>query len=391
MYDTIVLKSPPIDNYTRDMLLTFCSKYESIELGTGEIKYTFTSGELEGSYDYRIRMNVDNRHWVKENTLTPQALEGYFYIRIELSLHKLMNVHNVYGGPDCIKESCLFLYSFLEEITKIKLPDIMDWEVNRIDVAKIFVFKDKSICLKILKDLESNYYSRRKLAKYGTTLMYVGSATTDKFYYKGDEFKTHDYKRLNKYINKQIDLLQGKGDNFDLEQHKLALFKINLDKVLERAMRTVRFECEIKNRKLKELFNAEIVTVKMLDDDILHEIMETSLRNIIKEDENMDIVRRSDLVKERLDSTYNARLSNVLYSVWTKIVQFGEEQTKKEMSKTTFYRVRKQLLDAGVSWSCTNVNLRQISIVPNDFTFLNDKYVDDSVSVVVQEKLLKVS
>ena len=77
MYDTIVLKSPEIDTDTVSKLLQFCRLSEGIDIFTGELLYTFTSGELEGSYDYRIRFKVDNTEWEKEETLVPKIFNRY--------------------------------------------------------------------------------------------------------------------------------------------------------------------------------------------------------------------------------------------------------------------------------------------------------------------------
>lgn len=73
------------------------------------------------------------------------------------------------------------------------------------------------------------------------------------------------------------------------------------------------------------------------------------------------------------------------------MVQFGERSVKQEFSKAAFCRYKKLLLEAGVSWMVTNVNLRQISIVPEDFTFLNESYVDNTVAKEVLEKLSEVA
>lgn len=238
--------------------------------------------------------------------------------------------------------------------------------------------------------MKNGVYSRRKSSPYDNGVMFSGSTTTCKFYGKGDEYKEHDYKRFNKYIAREIDLACGK-DNYDRVEQKLIFLKWEIDKVLERAKRTIRFEVEIKPRKLKDIFNAEKITVDMLNDDILHNVMESELRKCIKEDEDMDIVRRSDLVIDRLNVVYGTNRANCLYSVWAKMVQFGEKSVKSDFSKSTFLRYKKQLLDAGVSWMVTNVNLKQLSIVPDDFTFLNDKYVDDSVASEVLQKLKEVA
>ena len=55
-------------------------------------------------------------------------------------------------------------------------------------------------------------------------------------------------------------------------------------------------------------------------------------------------------VKERLFSTYSHSLPNILLGVWVQLVIFGEEETKKNMCKSTYFRCLCQLKKAGVTW-----------------------------------------
>lgn len=391
MYDTIVLKSPEIDTDTVTKLMKFCRLSEGIDIFTGELLYTFTSGELEGSYDYRIRFKVDNTEYIKEDTRTPIRVQTYWHIIVECSLHKLLMNHNCFGGPRDLKKSVKYLVKFLESVTSVELPDYKQWEVKRIDVSKIFVFKNKAICKKIVDNLKNAYYTRRKPRIYDTSVMFSGSTTTVKLYWKGPEFKKHDYKRLVKYINREIDLNWSK-DNHDLIMHKLALLKMEYDNILEKAYRILRYECEIKSRKLKDIFSKEVVLVSDINDETLHKVSDDELFRLMKERcDEMDIVRRSDLVLERLHNLYGFNLGNSLYSTWAQLVQFGEGRTKNTMSKPTFYRHKKQLIEAGCSWFCSTLKLQQFSIVPEDFSFTSDNYVDDNVDLVVIEKLASVA
>ena len=391
MYDTVIIKSPFIDRDTVQKALNFCRISEGIDIFTGEILYSFTSGELEGSYDYRIRLKVNNTEWVKEDTLTPVRVETDWHLIVECSLHKLLMNHNCYGGPTDLKKSVKYLVKFLEDCLMCKLPSYELWELKRVDVAKIFVFNNKSICKKIFNNLKNAYYTRRKPILYNTCVYFSGSTTTVKLYWKGPEFEKHDYKRLIKYINREIDLNWNK-ENHDLIMHKLALLKMEYDNILEKAYRIIRFECEIKARKLKDVFNKEVVLIKDIEDKILHEISDSELFKLMKEEgDSMDIVRRSDLVLERLHNLYGFNLGNSLYSTWAQLVQFGEERTKNTMSKPTFYRHKKQLIEAGCSWFCSTLKLQQFSIVPEDFSFCDNKYVDDTVDKEVIKKLEKVA
>ena len=390
MYDTVVIKSPEIDQETVQKIMTFCRLYEGVDIFTGELLYRFTSGELEGSYDYRIRLKVDNTEWVKEDSPVPKRVETYWHVVVECSLHKLLMNHNCYGGPDDIHKSIAYLVKFLEEIMYVKLPDYQDWEVKRIDVAKIYHFKDKNICRKIVGNLRNSYYTRRKPRIYDTSVMFSGSTTSVKLYWKGPEFEKHDYKRVKKYIMREVDRSWNK-DNSDLLQHKLAMLQKHFDQVLEKAYRIIRYECEIKTRKLKEAFESDTVLVKSLSDEKLNEIADNELYKLMKEEDNMDIVRRSDLVLERLHQLYGTSQANALYSTWIKLVQFGESQAKETMSRATYYRHKKLLVEAGVSWFCSVVNLKPFSIVPEDFSFTSDRYVLADVDREVIEKLESVA
>lgn len=390
MYDTVIVKSPEIDPETVQKILTFCRIYEGVDIFTGELLYRFTSGELEGSFDYRIRIKVDNTEWIKEDSPVPKRVQTYWHIIVECSLHKLMMNHNCYGGPADIKRSIAYLVRFLEQVMYINLPNYEEWELKRIDVAKIYHFNNKNICKKIVSNLRNSYYTRRKPRIYDTSVMFSGSTTSVKLYWKGPEFQKHDYKRIKRYILKEVDRNWNK-DNCDLLQHKLALLQKYFDQVLEKAYRIIRYECEIKPRKLKEAFGSDTVLIKNLSDERLHEIANNELFRLMKEDENMEIVRRSDLVLERLHQLYGANQANALYSTWTKLVQFGEERTKETISRATFYRHKKLLVEAGVSWFCSVVNLKPFSIVPEDFSFTSEKYVLADVDREVIEKLESVA
>lgn len=390
MYDTIVIKSPEIDNECVTKLLQFCTLAEGLDMFTGELLYTFTSGMLQGSYDYRIRFKVDNTEWVREDTQVPVRVETYWHIIVECSLHKIMMNHNVYGGPCNIHGSVKYLVNMLEELSGVRLPNYLDWQVKRIDVSKIFKFNNRNICKKISSNLDNTYFARREIRKFGTSVMFTGSTTTCKIYWKGPEFKKHDYKRVMKYINREVDLNWNK-ENCDLLQHRLALLKMKFDDLQALADRIIRFECEIKERKLKDIFEKDCVLVSDLNDAILHKCRDEELLKLMKESDEMDIVRRSDLVLERLIGLHGYVLGNSLYSTWAKLVQFGEKNTKELMSRSNFYKHRKLLIESGCSWFVSTLKLQQFSIVPEDFSFGNNLYVDDSESDEVIKALLSVA
>src|SRR5690606_10599343 len=120
-----------------------------------------------------------------------------------------------YGGPRDIKKAIAYLVRLLEDIMNVELPNYKEWEVKRIDVAKAYYFTNKEICKKIIRNLRNSYYTRRKPRIYDTSVMFTGSTTSVKIYWKGPEFEKHDYKRIKRYILREVDLNWNK-DNCDL-------------------------------------------------------------------------------------------------------------------------------------------------------------------------------
>lgn len=78
---------------------------------------------------------------------------------------------------------------------------------------------------------------------------------------------------------------------------------------------------------------------------------------------------------------------------WALLCDKGEIYVKQKMKnqKRTFYRHRKLLVEAGVSWVMSNLNLRYVSVVPDDFSFLNEIYVDNSISEEVQKIMKEIA
>ena len=118
---------------------------------SGEVLYTFTNAKLEGSYDYKIRIALNDYEFEKvDGVMVPQKLLTNNHLVVECSLHKLFLSHNVAWGPIDIKKSIKHLVNFIEESMQINLPYYDKWEVKKVDVSKIFVMPTKEIALKLM-------------------------------------------------------------------------------------------------------------------------------------------------------------------------------------------------------------------------------------------------
>ena len=76
----------------------------------------------------------------------------------------------------------------------------------------------------------------------------------------------------------------------------------------------------------------------------------------------MTTVRLEKEVSARLFAAYSPELAGSLYGMWVRLSAHGEKEVKKSMKLPTFYRKRKQLVEAGCSWAGTDIVIKHSSI-----------------------------
>jgi II/X family phage/plasmid replication protein len=379
MIDTIGIYSPGISAETYEKVKQFCIRREGLEIASGEIVYQFTSGQLEGSYDSKISIQLKSEkyiyeeadssiiigdyEWVIENgerkairvgehkidaPFGKRVVWGAPYIYAEASVHKLMLGHNIYGGPENFQECCFFLVYFLERIMGVELPDYSEWFVKRVDVAECWNLGSFEACCAWFHGMKHADYPRRTVQRYGSSGLYSpGRATTVKFYHKGPEFFKHDRRRL-----------KNRSD-------------IDCEELQKIANCVIRAEVEIKARKLRNDMAKKHydILVKNISDEYLKSVFDDEVQKILREGEKgMEIARTHDKVEARLLEKFNKRSFNTLYGFWLRLSVHGEEEVKRRTKKSTFYRLRKKLIDAGISWHNTDMVLEEVeTAVPSDF------------------------
>lgn len=363
MIDTIRIKSPYISHDIAEDIKNQCSLKQEINLKNGDVVYQITTYKLKNTYDSRVSIRLMTEEWVTKYDFNVMKNVTYLvecepYLIVECSLHKFVLGHNVYGGSDNLDLQLKYLIYRLNVEFNIELPCYKTWNIIRLDYAIIFEFEAADDVKKYIETLNNTVYSRRKSLKFNNTGCYFpGSTTTLKFYHKGSEFYKHDYKRLKYYMN-----------DFELIQ-----LKYKADKIL-------RIEVEIKNRKLKHDFEKDKIFVDDIKIDYLRDIMKTEINKILKlTDDDIKVVRKVVEVRNRLEVKYNSSLANNLMGLWYQLTLFSEDEVKKTMSKSTFYRQRKQLIEAGVTWIGSDVvlveNIESDYFVPS----FENKYYNDFV------------
>lgn len=377
MIDTIAITSPNINEETAQTLEQSCIRRMSYQINSGQVLYELTTGQLEGSYDHRISFKIERQEWVAQEKGPPILVPCPPQIKLEGSLHKALIGHNISNGPinSNFRAGCQWLVSEIEkllEIEKIQLAPADEWWLNRVDVAECFEIGSPEAVSDFFKGLNNSDYPRRQVSRYGNTGLYcAGTSTSVKIYAKGVEFLKRDAKRLhrNGYLKKEEIL-----------------------KLAEKASKIIRSEVEIKGEKLIKDFGHP-PKVKEIKAEYLTAIYAKEMFRLLREGEiEMKIVRKAGAVEARLYEMYKPQLAGILMGLWYRLSIFGEEDVKKKIAKRSFYRQRKQLVDAGCDWHNTDVILLEKSRIPEGFSLkIGSPWHIQGEDAIITEKLAVIN
>jgi II/X family phage/plasmid replication protein len=353
MIDTVKLRSPELPEDVAVAIEHQLTIRRGIAGLTGEVLYELVSGPLVGSYDHRISCTVKRERWVSEritrrtdNHRNLTYLEACApYVEVEGSVHKAMLGHNLEGGSSDPQAVCGWFVGFLAAGFGVELPPAAEWEVRRLDSAEVYAL-DYAGCEAYIRGLSMAEYPRRTIMRYGSeTVFFPGSTSAIKAYHKGPEFSKHDRSRLRGVVSLEV-----------------------VTALQWRANELLRVEVEIKARKLDTDFNGP-PKVGQFTESYITDLFDREVAKMLREGETAsEIVRTSEAVLERLSAHYTPRRAAALYGTWLRFSAHGEELTKRKMTVPTFYRHRKELVEAGVSWHGSDVALIDAGPIPVGFS-----------------------
>ncbi len=252
-------------------------------------------------------------------------------LRLNGSYHKIVKGYNSHDGYYNLSEIVLGLKQIVENAYDVILPNLQHWFVNRIDIAICFDLENQKNVLGYLNNLSLCSYPRRQLKNYGdfggTGIYYAGSSTTLKVYNKYAEFKKHD---INKFKNTSFDL-------------------INYLTVIQGF---IRFEVEIKKKKLVNLYDKKYIRVRNICYNELRNIWSDEFMKLLKMyDSDLKVVRSKEEVEKRLNTLFDTRKANRLYSFYLSLVVDGINLVKARTSHNVYYTNVRDLKKAGVDFS----------------------------------------
>lgn len=288
----------------------------------GEIFYEIVNDKLEGSYSSSLSVRV--------GTGAKYRFINNYYLEIEGSFHKIMLGYNSHNGYYNLSEIVKYLIGAVEYAYQIKLPKLKNWFLQRVDVAICFDIETNERVKKYINNLSFCNYPRRNIKHYQDESIYsTGTTTTLKIYNKMLEFRKHDMKKLF-------------NSNF------------NIDKYLEEINGFIRFECEIKKKKLESIYNKKYIRVRNVEYRDLKNIWSDEfmkLLNFFKSE--LTIVRTKEEIENRIYTAYanNENKARILYNFYTSIMLDGIKNVKARTPARTYYRNIKLLKDLNIDLS----------------------------------------
>lgn len=282
------------------------------------IFYEIITDSLEGSYDSRMSVRV----------LECPAKSCYI-LQVECSYHKIVKGHNCFDGFYNLEEIVNGIIEMLSNKYSFSLPSVENWYLKRIDITKVFDLRTNEEVEKYINLFNTLSYPRRAKSYFipNESVYFPGTTTTLKIYNKLKEFIKHDKK---KFLN----------------------FDFDLDTFMNKISGYVRFECEIKYKKIKDFYKKNEIKIVDVKYEDLEKIWSDEFMKILKfRKEEKEIVRTKDDVLKRLQNCYKDTKAMNLYSFFLAVKEEGYQKIRKINSKSTFYRKVKELQDVGIDFS----------------------------------------
>lgn len=320
MIDTIKMYSS-INKEIYDKIKSKSIVKSSVNNNTKEQLYEITNDHLEGSYDSKLSVKVDS-------SAKYRLTNTEYCIEIEGSYHKIVYGYNSHNGYYDLKFIVENLIQMVELAYNIKLPDIGFWYLQRVDIAICYDLENQENVKSYINSLSRCQYPRRNAKFYYDESLYLtGTTTTLKIYNKMLEFKKHDIKKFS-------------SRNFDIFTY------------LRQIQGFIRFECEIKKKMLKNIYNENHISIEKIKYEDLKKVWSEEFMKVLQFIKNdLEIVRGREKVYNRLHEIYKPYRANQLFYFYCSIQLNGLIDIKKHTSSSTYYRNISDLKKAKIDFS----------------------------------------
>lgn len=345
----------PVSSQTYDFLMSSSILTQRVDKRSGDIEFEYNNFSLNHSYNYKVLFRLDNKVWQYDiNSKSPVLVEGIPYLKFEFSAPKIFWGHNLYSCS--VSDACTaanYVRDAFNDIFDVQLPKVRDWYCYRLDTCANFVLDNIEQVKSYIRYLQKFDYPRRVKNLYEDTGIYFASRNnTLKIYCKGVEFKKHDAKRfLSEFEQKQLQNFANKILRIEVEhKNKLKFFANDLK---------INYSLFQGYMKIYDLLNVFDVRCEM--EKVVNKFLSGSETKVMK---SLDVYK---LLCANLDS----RSANFYYSIYTLLITQGQNETKRQVKKATYYKALKLFRELGISIIASDIQKLDISLsrgFPEDFS-----------------------
>lgn len=296
-----------------------CNKSLIHDLSQYGLLYSKTDASRGILLQYRLHTQIKTPSYDRAINFFYNSNTDRLYL--EFSIAKYYYNHNVYllysSDIDLgINKFFDFLRSRLPNI-----PPLNTWILDRLDVCYSWKFHDQETAEKLCRVLQSLQYPRQKVYRYESSVLFVGSSYSSKFYLKKPEFYKHDFPYIVQYDPDQA------------------------HKILSIADGVLRFEVTIRKKYLKSYgLRVNASQLHTLD---TYQILNTFLQKLIPP--NTTASNKLE-VYEKLANTFRSNKALRLYQFWSLYYSTSYDRfvLDRSLSRSQIWRNKKDLANASI-------------------------------------------
>ncbi|MEW6002541.1 MAG: phage/plasmid replication protein, II/X family [Nitrospirota bacterium] len=335
---------------------------ERIDKKSGDVEFEYHNTKLDfnnPSWNYRVSFKLTDEYWDYDKTNRhPVRANGIPNISFEYSVPKLLLGNNLISiDPSLIYESMYKVKESFEQEFNVELPCPNEWYCYRVDTSVNYILDNENQVRSYINYMQRLDYPRKIKNSYGDTGIYFPSRhNTLKIYWKGAEFKKHDFERAqNKELANKYLCLAERILRIEVEHRKRLRYIADTYENDSNASFT-KFEGYVRMADFMEIFNFK-------------EEMERIMSKILCGTETK--LMKATNVFALLKMRYSEIQARSFYLIYWLIVTQGQKEAKKETRQGTYYRALKAFRELRISLITSDDNEERFFLekgFPSDFS-----------------------
>lgn len=399
MIDTLKLGIPLSESQYRRIrqIASDCDRWQWVLMNefSGDLLFRRVSGiaRTDGeSFHRELRWDIPARYEPDCKLTLEFSVPKYWYGH---------NIHLLYEFVGVLRHLKKALENQFNLKTRAKLPDVLTWQVFRVDICYNWKFPTQQSCHQFLESLKRLRFPQKKPIIYPTAIMFGGATYSLKFYEKLPEFRKHDLKEMMKakanleWVNHCEDLAdgvlraeatlrrqylkrkdihtvkdltrsvqhlewtEGKMPASDAEKQAIVFVALGLKLKAEGAkpnssdpgtplydgmeFSVPPFELNFNDTIYKQ---SEPFKLTFRKRNNLVAILQYLLTKFVGEDAGMQTV---DQIQLKLLQIYKPVKAARLVSIWLYVQRFSSDEARQIFGRDSFDRARREMKKAGVS------------------------------------------